>query len=58
MRRWCLAALAALALAAAHTGNVSIRSLPPETPAADNAAAIKNAAVLAAVETAGRPSCH
>jgi hypothetical protein len=31
---------------------LSIRSLPPETPAADNAAAIKNAAALAAVATA------
>jgi phospholipid-binding lipoprotein MlaA len=51
MRRWCLAALAALALGGCATGNVSIRSLPPETPAADNAAAVKNAAVLAAVET-------
>jgi len=44
--------LAALALSACASQNLSIRRLPPETPAADNAAAIKNAAALAASATA------
>ena len=44
--------LAALALSACASQGMSIRSLPPETPAADNAAAIKNAVALAAVAAA------
>jgi phospholipid-binding lipoprotein MlaA len=52
MRAAVLVGLAALALSGCASQNVSIRSLPPETPAADNAAAIKNAAALAAVATA------
>jgi phospholipid-binding lipoprotein MlaA len=41
-------AIAALALSGCASQSLSIRTLPPETPAADNAAAIKNAAALAA----------
>jgi phospholipid-binding lipoprotein MlaA len=44
--------LAALALSACASQRMSIRSLPPETPAADNAAAIKNAVALVAVAAA------
>src|SRR5580704_13466636 len=44
--------VAAWALNGCASQQLSIRSLPPETPAADNAAAIKNAAALAAVATA------
>jgi phospholipid-binding lipoprotein MlaA len=51
MRAALLTGLAALALCGCASSNLSMRSLPPETPAAENAAAIKNAAVLAAVET-------
>jgi phospholipid-binding lipoprotein MlaA len=38
-----MATLTALLLTACATNGVSVRRLPPETPAADNAAAIKNA---------------
>jgi phospholipid-binding lipoprotein MlaA len=43
--------LAALALSACASQNLTIRRLPPETPAADNALAVKNAAALAAAAT-------
>lgn len=46
------AALAALSLGACATQSASIRSLPPQTPTADNAVAIKNAEVLAAARAA------
>jgi phospholipid-binding lipoprotein MlaA len=52
MRTALCAILTALGLSACATQNLSIRSLPPETPAADNAAAIENAAALAAARTA------
>jgi phospholipid-binding lipoprotein MlaA len=52
MRSAVFAGLTALLLSACASQNLSIRTLPPETPAADNAAAIKNAAVLAAVAAA------
>jgi phospholipid-binding lipoprotein MlaA len=51
MRGVIFLGLALAALAGCASSNLSIRSLPPETPAADNAAAVKNAAVLGAVET-------
>jgi phospholipid-binding lipoprotein MlaA len=44
--------LVAWALNGCASQELSIRSLPPETPAADNAAAIKDAAALVAVATA------
>jgi phospholipid-binding lipoprotein MlaA len=44
--------LATAALSACATQNLSIRNLPAETPAADNAEAVENAAALAAVESA------
>ncbi len=50
MTRRLLSALALLALTGCATEGVSVRRLPAETPAADNAAAIKNA--QAAVESA------
>jgi phospholipid-binding lipoprotein MlaA len=52
MRRAVCIGLTALALSACASQQMSIRNLPPETPAADNAAAIKSAAALAAVATA------
>ena len=52
MKAACYALLTALALSACATRDLSIRNLPPETPAADNAAAIENAAALAAAKTA------
>ena len=48
MRAALFSGLALLALGGCASQNLSIRSLPPETPAADNAAAIKTAAALAA----------
>jgi phospholipid-binding lipoprotein MlaA len=51
MRAAQLIGVSAFALAGCASNNLTIRSLPPEMPAADNAAAVKNAAVLAAVET-------
>lgn len=51
MRAVFLAAVAALALGGCASQNLSIRRLPPETPAADNAAAVKHAAELAAAAT-------
>jgi phospholipid-binding lipoprotein MlaA len=47
MRAVFLVGLLALSLAGCASQNLSIRSLPPETPAADNAAAIKRAAAAA-----------
>jgi phospholipid-binding lipoprotein MlaA len=44
--------LVALVLGGCAAQNLSIRGLPPETPAADNAAAIRNAAVMAAAAAA------
>jgi phospholipid-binding lipoprotein MlaA len=49
MRLACLAALAALGLLGCAAQNVSIRRLPPDTPAADNAAAVQRSAALAAL---------
>jgi len=48
MRPQLLAALAVLAMCGCASQNVSIRRLPPETPAADNAAAIVRADELTA----------
>jgi phospholipid-binding lipoprotein MlaA len=45
--RSLLTVLAVLALTGCATEGVSVRRLPPETPAADNAAAIKNAQAAA-----------
>jgi phospholipid-binding lipoprotein MlaA len=45
--RSSLTVLAVLALTGCATEGVSVRRLPPETPAADNAAAIKNAQAAA-----------
>jgi phospholipid-binding lipoprotein MlaA len=47
MLRGLLTALALLILTGCATEGVSVRRLPPETPAADNAAAIKNAQAAA-----------
>ena len=47
------AVLTVFVLTACATNGVSVRRLPPETPAADNAAAIKNA--QAVVESAKPP---
>jgi phospholipid-binding lipoprotein MlaA len=52
MRLACLAALAALGLLGCATQNVSIHHLPPDTPAADNAAAVQRSAALAATASA------
>ena len=52
MKRAVCIGLTALALSACASQQMYIRNLPPETPAADNAAAIKSAAALAAVATA------
>jgi len=52
VRVGCLAALAALGLLGCASQNVSIRRLPPDTPAADNAAAIQQAAALSAAASA------
>lgn len=52
MRAAIFTGLTALMLGACASQHLSIRTLPPETPAADNAAAIKNAAALAAVAAA------
>jgi phospholipid-binding lipoprotein MlaA len=51
MRAVVFSALVALTLSACASQNLSIRSLPPETPAADNAAAVRDAAALAAAAT-------
>ena len=48
MRHLSAACLAALALCGCATQGISTHRLPPETPAADNAAAIKKVAALAA----------
>jgi len=48
MRAVALTGLATLALSACALQNLSIQTLPPETPAADNAAAIKSIGALAA----------
>jgi phospholipid-binding lipoprotein MlaA len=48
MRTGLWIGLVAMLLAGCASRNVTIRSLPPETPAADNAAAIEYAATLAA----------
>jgi phospholipid-binding lipoprotein MlaA len=50
MRAALCAILISLGLSACATQNLSIRSLPPETPAADNATVIENAAALAAAK--------
>jgi phospholipid-binding lipoprotein MlaA len=52
MRLACLAALAALGLLGCATQNVSIHHLPPDTPAAGNAAAVQRSAALAATASA------
>jgi len=51
MRAALCSGLALLVLAGCASQKFSIRSLPPQTPAADIAAAIKTAAVLAAAQT-------
>ena len=50
MKGWLLTGVAALLLTGCATEGVTVRRLPPETPAADNAAAIKSA--QAVVESA------
>jgi phospholipid-binding lipoprotein MlaA len=52
MRALLLVAMAALAMGGCASQNPSIRRLPDDTPAADNAAAVKQAAEIAAVATA------
>jgi phospholipid-binding lipoprotein MlaA len=52
MRAAWLLGVAGLALGGCASQNVSVRHLPPETPAADNAAAIAHAAEFAATATA------
>lgn len=52
MRTAIFVGLAALALSGCASQTLSIRKLPPETPAADNAAAIKKADALAAATKA------
>ncbi len=52
MRTALCAVLAALALSGCATQSLAIRNVPPETPAADNAAAIENAAALTTAKTA------
>jgi phospholipid-binding lipoprotein MlaA len=52
MRAALLAAVAALGLGGCAAQNPSIRHLPPDTPAADNAAAVKQAADLTALASA------
>jgi phospholipid-binding lipoprotein MlaA len=51
MRGVILSYVSLMALSGCASSDLSIRSLPPDTPAAANAAAVENAAVLAAVET-------
>src|SRR5450631_1756982 len=48
MRAFYLGCIAALALCGCVSGTLSVRRLPPETPAANNAAAIKHAIQRAA----------
>jgi phospholipid-binding lipoprotein MlaA len=52
MRGLLCALLAVLALSGCASANLSIRDLPSETPAADNAEAVKNAEALAAARAA------
>jgi phospholipid-binding lipoprotein MlaA len=54
MRRLLCVAIAALASTGCATQNLSIRNLPAQTPAADNAEAIRNAQALAAARTASQ----
>jgi phospholipid-binding lipoprotein MlaA len=57
MRAQLIGCVATLAFAGCASQNFSIHSLPPETPAADNAAAIKRAAgQAAATEALPRPA--
>ena len=58
MRALLFVGVAAIALCGCSSQSLSIRRLPPETPAADNAAAIRHAAELAAAaqKTSGRPA--
>jgi phospholipid-binding lipoprotein MlaA len=52
MRGLLSSLLTVLALTGCASANLSIRDLPPETPAADNAQAVKNAEVFAAARAA------